>query len=238
MSIRAQLSLAVVLTALALPATAAASAPPAIVPPVDGLYNHLGTRWWQYMMAQPASNNPLTDPTGANCRTGQSGTVFFLAGTWNTSTADRTQCTVPFGHPLFFPLINAFDTHVPGFDELTTPEKAWVDMNFHAASMNATVDGVKVSNLDPATSPYRGCAGPPDLAPGCAPPFTVTLPADNLFTIIGFAVPAGSYYPTVADGFYLLLAPPTLGTHTISFGGSTSGGFTTQTTYQLRVTRN
>jgi hypothetical protein len=41
------------------------------------------------------------------------------------------------------------------------------------------------------------------------------LPDNNIF-----AVPAGTYGPTVSDGYYLILKPLTKGQHTIEFAGS------------------
>jgi hypothetical protein len=225
------------LAALALPAASAATIrQPLIVPPVGKLYDHLSVAWWQYVLAQPTDNNPLFDQTGAGCRTGQRGPVFFLVGT-TSGTATRDECTAPAGRLLFFPVVNAFDVHVAP-DGLDTPELVWEDfteaLGFRVDSMHASVDGVPVRNLDPASSPYRGCAGPASLAPGCAGPFSLTFPADNLFDL-----PAGTYSPAVADGFYLLLAPLRPGVHTITFGGSGNLGksFITDTTYHLRVTR-
>ena len=51
--------------------------------------------------------------------------------------------------------------------------------------------------------------------------------------------PAGTYFPVVADGYYLLLAPLRPGVHTIAFGGSAGvapNAFTQDITYTLRVT--
>lgn len=226
----------VLLAALVLPASAAAgSRQPLIVPPGGKLYDRLSVAWWQYVLAQPAASNPLADETGAGCRTGQSGAVFFLVGTTG-GAATRDQCRAPAGRLLFFPLVNAFDVHVAP-DGLDTPELVWKDftetLGFRVDSLHASVDGVPVRKLDPASSPYRGCAGPASLAPGCARPFALTFPADNQF-----GLPAGTYAPAVADGFYLLLAPLRPGLHTITFGGSgnLNGEFTTDTTYHLRVT--
>jgi hypothetical protein len=225
------------LAALALPTSAAAtSRHPLIVPPVGKLYDHLSVAWWQYVLEQPKATNPLLDQMGAGCRTGQRGAVFFLVGTAGDGTATRDQCTAPAGRLLFFPVVNAFDVHVVP-DGLDTPELVWEDftdaLGFRVDSMHASVDGVAVRNLDPASSPYRGCAGPASLAPGCARPFALTFPTGNLFDL-----PAGTYSPAVADGFYLLLAPLRPGVHTITFGGSGNlgGSFTTDTTYHLRVT--
>ena len=223
------------IAALALPASAAAANPqPLIVPPVGKVYDRLSVDWWQYVLAQPAATNPLFDQTGAGCRTGQSGLVFFLVGT-TSGSATRDACTAPAGRLVFFPLVNAFDVHVAP-DGLDTPELVWKDftetLGFRVNSMHASVDGVPVRNLDPASSPYRGCAGPASLVPGCARPFALTFPDENLF-----GLPAGTYQPAVADGFYLLLAPLRPGVHTITFGGNGNLGteFTTETTYHLRV---
>src|SRR5205085_3726963 len=136
----------------------------------------------------PNASNPLLDPTGAGCRTGQSGPVFFLVGTPGSGSVTRNDCTVPIGKSLYFPLANAFDVHTPG-DGLDTPELVWQDLHvalgFRVDSLFATVDGTPVANLDPTTSPYRGCAGPRD---GCTGSFAFDFPAENLFSL-----PAGRY---------------------------------------------
>jgi hypothetical protein len=223
-------------TALALTASPAAAAPssPVVIPPAGGSYNNLSVAWWKYALEQPNATTPLLDPTGAGCRTGQSGPVFFLVGTAGNGLATRDQCTVPLGKQLYFPLVNAFDVHTPG-DGLDTPELVWNDLQvtlgFRVDSLFATVDGKSVTNLDPATSRYRACAGP---SAGCAPAFSFDFGASNLF---GLA--AGRYEPAVADGFYLLLPPLAPGPHTITFGGSGNlgGSFTQSVVYHLTVGR-
>ncbi len=214
-----------------------ANANPGVLPPnstaLGKTYGAWSAAWWQYVELQPASSNPLSDPTGALCGVGQSGPVFFLVGTNGSGAATRDQCTVPAGKALFFPLVNAFDVHVPG-DGLDTPQKVWDDLHvaggFSISALHASIDGVPVSNLDPATTPYRACAGP--VARCTAPSFSLTFPADNFFSI-----PAGTYMPAVADGVYLLLAPLPPGTHTIAFGGTGFGfgPFSEDITYHLVV---
>jgi hypothetical protein len=194
---------------------------PRILPPfasaLGKTYGAWSAAWWQYVLLQPASSNPLTDSTGAGCRTGQSGHVFFLVGTNGSGSIVRTACTVPTGHALFFPLVNAVDAHTPG-DGLDTPQLVWDDLHttlgFGSFSeLHASIDDVQVNGLNPpATTAYRACAGP---VAGCAASFSLTLPADNFF-----GVPAGTYAPAVADGFYLLVAPLPPGPHVIKFGGT------------------
>lgn len=227
-----QLAMLVVLVALAAPAATEASTP-VVIPPFGKVYNYLAVAWWQYALGQPTTTNPLLDPTGASCAVGQSGPVFFLTGTSGTGTVVRDACIVRGPKALFFPLVNAFDVHTPG-DGLDTPDLVYKDFQsfgFRADSLNASVDGVQIRNLDPVTTPYRACAAP---VRGCAPSsFSLTFPGDNLF-----GLPAGTYSPAVQDGYYLLLSPLRPGRHTITFGGTGNfnGPFSQAITYHLLVT--
>jgi hypothetical protein len=217
---------------LAFSGAPASAAEPVVVPPIGPSYDALAVGWWQYVLSRPADTNPLTDTTGAQCANGQAGPVFFLAGGAGATTVTRTQCTVHGPRALFFPLLNAFDVHTPG-DGLDTPElilKDFQTFGFRADTLNASVDGVPIRNLDPKTTPFRACAGP---IAGCAPrSFALALPDANLF-----GLPRGIYKPAVQDGFYLLLAPLGRGVHTITFGGTGNFGapFSQNITYRLRV---
>jgi hypothetical protein len=198
-------------------------------------YGSWSATWWKYVLSLPTSTNPLMDTTGSGCGVAQSGPVFFLVGT-TSGTATRDQCVVPQGKALFFPVANAFDVHTPG-DGLDTPQAVWNDLHVTLAlsftSLYAIIDGVPVEKLDnAATSPYRACAGP---VRGCAPSFSLRLPVDDIL-----GIPAGTYAPAVADGYYLMLAPLRPGRHTISFGGAGNLGvpFSTATTYHLTVKAN
>lgn len=234
--------------ALALPASAAAT--PVVIPNQGSVlgegYGQLSVAWQQYTLSQPAATNPLTDQTGQNCAVGQpEHDVFFLVGVFGAGSATR-QCSVPAGKALFFPLVNCNWIHTPigPFpDNYTTVDQVWQQLQspdptvgcgprLQATKLFASVDGVPVTNLDPATTPYYVCAGPQSA--GCtAPGFSVTLPDSNIFTPNG-ALPGGTYYPAVADGFYLLLAPLPRGQHTIRFGGTTPS-FSQDITYTLTV---
>ena len=225
--------------AVAIPAGSAAGAGTVLPPNAKAFgktYGGWSAAWWQYVLAQPASSSPLVDPTGAGCGAGQSGQVFFLVGTNSSGTATRDKCTVRAGKALFFPLVNAFDVHTPG-DGLDTPLLVWNDLQNTIgfgpfSELHATIDGVPVGNLNPVSTPFRACAGP--VARCSAPDFSLTFPADNFF-----GLPAGAYAPAVADGFYLLLAPLTPGSHTINFGGTGLFGgkqFSQDITYNLTVT--
>lgn len=192
-------------------------------------YGAWSAAWWQYVEGQPHASSPLSDPTGAGCRTAQSGQVFFLVGGSGNTSVTRDRCTVPAGKALFFPLINALDFE-PGF----TPLQVWNELEGAfgpIAALHASIDGKAVGDLDPQSTPYRVCAGP--VARCSAPSFSISLPAEN-----AYGVPAGTYEPAVDDGVYLLVAPLAPGKHTIDFGGTANflgTEFSEDVTYHLVV---
>lgn len=138
----------------------------------------------------------LQDTTGTLCGLNQSGPVWYLAGTFNSGSAERT-CTVPANTALFFPVANLFlSAEAPTYAETVTKVQASWDTHFVSAS--ATIDGVAVANL---SSYYV-----------VSPNFDLVLPDNNIF---GRKVPAGTYSPSAAVGEHLLVAPLPAGPHEI-----------------------
>ncbi len=72
-----------------------------------------------------------------------------------------------------------------------------------------------------------------------SPAFNFTIPDDNLFNAIGEGpYAAGSYFPAVDDGVYVMLSPLTAGPHKIRFHGyMPMYNFTLDITYNLMVTK-
>jgi hypothetical protein len=72
-----------------------------------------------------------------------------------------------------------------------------------------------------------------------SPVITLTYPEDNvvafLFGVKEVKVPAGTYTPSVSDGYWLIIAPLSNGMHTIRVRGAAAGGFSGETTYHLTV---
>ena len=198
----------VLLGAGAVNATADGNANPGIRPPnsktYGKTYGEWAAAWWQWALSIPAAQNPLLDTTGEFAGVGQRGPVWFLAGTLG-DPAERT-INVPEGKPIFMPVHNwifgsaAFDCDptVPGVtcDVPTLRQKA-AAATTGAEVVEAWIDGRKVRNI----RNYRGIS--PE-------PFGVTLPEGS---VIG--IPAGNYFPQVADGFWLMLKPLHEGKHTI-----------------------
>lgn len=172
---------------------------PKVIPsqarPYGKTYGQWGAQWWVWASTiLPLEQNPIVDPTGEFCTAGQSGPVFFLAGTFG-DPATRT-CTVPAGKALFFPIVNAMcwaPEDVEAFGSL----KACTDFYMsHVTVLEAEVNGIALADLPR----YR--AASPDF----------TLPAPNIFGLDG---PRTSR----SDGFWLMLAPLSAGGHQVHFRG-------------------
>jgi hypothetical protein len=190
-------------------------------------YGEWSARWWQWVLSIPAATTPGLDATGANCAAGQSGPVWFLAGSFFGGTFHRA-CTVPAGKALFLPIVNAaFGAGV--FDcEPTVPDvpcnlatlRMAAAASMDVVTLEASLDGKRLRDL-------------PDQRVQ-SPVFMLTYPADSVL-----GVPAGTYAPQVADGYWLMLAPLPAGAHTIHFKGIITGGpfagFETEVTYHLTV---
>jgi hypothetical protein len=181
---------------------------PGILPPNSNShgksYGEWGAAWWQWALAIPEAQNPVTDTTGAFSGVGQSGPVWFLAGTFGNSV-ERT-VHVPRGKSIFMPMHNWIfgsgvfdcDPTVPGVpcDVQVLRDKA-AAATTAAEVVEVWIDGKPVRDV----RRYR--ASSPD-------PFSITMPLGAVF-----GIPAGTYFPQVSDGYWLMLTPFSTGHHTI-----------------------
>lgn len=181
-------------------------------------YGEWSAAWWQYVLSIPAPTNPLLDATGAKCGLEQAGPVFFLVGTFTVTPfpgggvigiANRTECTVPAGVALFFPILNSECSTAEGNGTTDAQLRACAaGLMQGATNLAAEVDGVAIKGLQNAqTTDFRVQS----------PLFTFSLPGNNLLGVL----PQTS--PSVADGVYLMLAPLAAGPHTIHFKGEVPG---------------
>jgi hypothetical protein len=209
---------------------------PGIAPPQASshgmAYGEWSGEWWQWAYSFPMANNPVSDPTGALASLGQSGPVWFLAGTYGT-VAERT-VTVPPGKALFFPIVNTIWVNLPELgdnpwsDEQRAFAKAYIAPFIDSAfNLTCQIDGVEVKDI----TAYR-CQTPD------GEEYMVTFPTnDNPWGGAPYFLPAGTYGPCVDDGIYLMVAPLSAGEHTIHFTAATSawGPFALEVTYHLTV---
>ncbi|MBP0595684.1 hypothetical protein J8I87_39825 [Paraburkholderia sp. LEh10] len=192
-------------------------------------YGDWSTVWWQHMTSIPF------DPT-TNCGYGQSGPVWFLAESPSGKGAQSLSCTVPAGKAIFVPIINVecstlekppFSTSPNGMpngnfgcaDEESCRRCATTYGDHIVASdLNASIDNTPVTNL----TTFRAAS----------PPFTFNAANKNVFIN---AVGRGT---SASDGYWLLVRPLSVGTHTIRLHGSFDilNNFTEDVVYTIIVT--
>jgi hypothetical protein len=192
---------------------------PGVIPPnakYQGLtYGEWSARQTQWFFSLPVDANPLLDT--ADCSAGQAGNVWFLGGTFASSEiepgvilgeADR-DCTIPAGTALVLPMVSAETSEAEGYG--STEVELRDAANFLAdfivpSSVFLVIDGEPVPDLGPfrVESPLL-TIGP--------------LPENNVLQVFGYDAPAGSTSPAVSDGYFAVVKPLSVGTHTLHFGG-------------------
>lgn len=206
--------------------------------------NSMGAQWWQWALSIPGKLNPMlgsygnaTNPLPDQCVIGQSGSVWFLAGTFAGGTATRT-CTVPEDKSLFFPLVNSINFNTPNCGQNSQSLSASQVRMLAAAGLagatySATLDGSAIQNVQLIESPV----------------FDVALPGrDNVYNFF-FGTPcsstdpslhlqAGVYSPSADLGYYVLLDPLNKGVHKLHIKSTIPGSpnpIEVDVTYTLNV---
>jgi hypothetical protein len=185
-------------------------------------YGQWTAKWWQWAYSIPKDVNPLTDTTGKNCADGQTGPVWFLAGTTG-GTAERT-CTIPAGKAILFPIIVSECSYAeyPGLTTEQQLRSCAVTQN-DRVNLAATVDGMTIQDLQR----YRVQS----------PLFSFTVPTNNIVGIKGGTTTQG-----VSDGYWVFVQPLSAGSHNIHFSGlstdvtgTSASNYSTEVTYHLIV---
>ena len=194
--------------------------------PLGRSYAEWSADWWRWALSIPPANNPITDPDGSSCAVGQHGPVWFLAGTFGQTVVRN--CAVPAEKALFFPLINNEFENIWVGEPIRTIQELR-DLVAPAGSpdnpLSLEVDGKPVLEENGGHTLYDFRA--------ISPVFDYSFPVDN----IG-GQPAGVYYPTVGDGYYIMLKPLSPGTHTVRFTAAMpQSGFNLDVTYNLEVVK-
>jgi hypothetical protein len=163
--------------------------------------------YWKMTLGIPAKDNPINDPTGEKCATGQLNTnssVFYLNHN-NGGVSDRT-CEVPAGKGLFIPVMQV------EFSQKDSPDATIEDLKLSAKTDQDSVNslylkiGDKEYNFDDLR-PYRTAT---DV-------FDVDY-ADNGI----YGIKEGGPTKTVADGYYIMTDPLPKGNHTVHYKSSLS----------------
>lgn len=173
--------------------------------------------WWQWLESQDP--NPLEEEGPVDCSSGQSGSVWFLAGTAGQGPVLR-ECTVTFGKKLFFPLLNVKWSNAAD-ENLTVEEKREIlntlisddpaIFNSRACNVRSEFDGIPtlfygVTTARVQSPPFPGYAGE-------------TLDEES-----------------VSDGFWVMFRPSSKGTYELHFGGSFCDIDTNEPWFEVDVT--
>ncbi len=223
-----RLTLAAAILAMAIGAGAQVSADPGVFPvnskPCGKTYGQWVVSYWQWAWSIPLATNPwANDSAGEFAAIGQSGPVWFLGGSLGDSVT--RQLSIPAGKAVFLPVHPWIFGAVAGDCEPSNPGVVCDEPTLQAAaaqaaeavaSMDVTIDGLVISDA----AAYRVATSS----------FSVTVPDDNLLQ-----VPAGTWSPQVADGYYLILAPLSAGSHTIWLHVVSTLGFEYTLTYLITV---
>lgn len=208
--------LTVILATLSLPAFANEGVVPSHANFRGMSYGEWSAEWWKWCFSLPADGHPLFN--GTDCSAGQSGNVWFLGGTFTliegedgsvVGVAER-DCTIPPGTALFFPILNTECATIEGNGETEEELRECVTLfgssvEHPDSNLECTIDGNPVGNLTRVQSPAF-TYGP--------------LPEGNILQALGLDVPAGTTSLSVGDGVYVMVAPLSVGSHTIHFAGS------------------
>lgn len=160
-------------------------------------YAEWSVAWWQWLFSIPYYENPGLDPDGGFVALNQSGQVWFLAPNYGGGQVDERWATIPTGKMLFIDVAAFLGTWAAGdpqeIDELIAVITEVVD---NIGEIEFEIDGELVENI----TDYRVQS----------PIFDITFPVDNVF-----GLEPGTYSPTYAEGYYVMLAPLSAGEHTI-----------------------
>jgi len=219
---------------LAAPSARAQSDGPKVITPDSVAYGRTFGEWsaaWnQWADSIPTAQHPLFD--NGDCSVGQSGPVWFLGGKFcalNTTcgtTGVHRFCTLPAGKALFFPVLDVENSTLesPALSQIADLRSNVESAIDAATNLSCEVDGAAIPHLKERFRVQSSAFG-------------FTLPSDNFFTAVGEGpFNAGTYFPAVDDGVYVMLAPLPHGQHVIHFGGAfTIYNFTLDVTYYLTV---
>jgi hypothetical protein len=163
--------------------------------------------FWRWILGIPAKDNPINDPTGEECTTGQSNTsslVFYLA--FNNGGFSQRTCKVPAGKALLIPVMQREISQKEFPSEALTAadlsKAATTDQN-SVTSLYLKI-GDKEYNYQDLLK-YRTHTDP----------FIVNFANNGIFGIL-----QGGPTNDVADGFYIMTEALAKGTYPIHFKSS------------------
>jgi hypothetical protein len=179
------------------------SGTPGVLPPHSHAYGksygEWSAKWWQWFMEHPIAGHPGVDSQDFDVSSGQHGKVWFLGSPFGT--VERT-VQIPTGKALFIGMLNAEASDLEGLGATEAEQREIAEwLADHIVSVSCSVDGKPVRHIER----FRVQS----------PQFSFTAPDPWIFS------PAPSGEGTaVSDGYFVMVAPLSVGEHTIQFAGS------------------
>jgi len=212
------------------------------IPVASAQSNDAQVQWWQWAFSIPGNINPqlgsygdAAHPQPVQCVVGQSGSLWFLAGTMGGPAVQR-DCTVPQDRQLFFPVMNQIFFNTPKCGQGGQSVSANFERNFVQQQINGATNLSVSLDGKPVAMHFRQ-----------SPPFDVALSADNVYNFV-FGAPcqsppdpspqlqAGVYSPSIDVGYYVQLGQLTTGSHELHFHAEIpANNFVVDVTYHLTV---
>jgi hypothetical protein len=161
-------------------------------------YGEWTARWWQWASSIPQDRNPVADQTGENCGEGQSGPVWFLAGTFGSF--NERNCEIPAGKSILFPVLNSACTkfEYPQLQTESELRSCAISLNDRFTELMVTIDGQPINEQQLES-------------------FRVQSPLFELINLPVGNIISGQQGSTqaVSDGFWVFLPPLEPGAHDI-----------------------
>jgi hypothetical protein len=170
---------------------------PTVLPPYPHLHSAWSAAWWQWALSQPVAGHPFIDDPAFDVRAGQQGPVWFLATPFGTV---ERHVTIPYGKFIFLGLLNGESSSLEGSATKAEQRDVADFQADHIRDVACVIDGVAVPNIQS----YRFLS----------PQFRFNAPTPWIFG------ETGGRGTAVADGYYLMVAPLSRGTHTIRITGT------------------
>jgi hypothetical protein len=189
-----------------------------------------GADWWRWALEHPVTNNPVMDETGAFCEEGQSGDVFYLAGTFTSDTSVERTCVTTHTGTFLIPIGNiAWDNCGTPPEDVVTDQELIDGVNslldeFDSASL--VIDGDTIGTTIADFAQYRTEVTA----------YSFTNPAtDSLYALWGGPFD-GVCDPSYAAGYYVPFKVSSPGEHDIALHAGTSiDGWSIDVHYTLKV---
>jgi len=169
--------------------------------PYGKSFSEWSAKWWQWFLEHPVASHPGVNDPEFDVRSGQKGKVWFLASPAG-ETIERS-VTIPTGKALFIAMPNAEASNLedpPFFGDTEEAQREAAEwFADHIVSVSCSVDGKAVRHIER----YRVQS----------PQFCFTAPTPWIFGATGGEGTA------VSDGYYVMLAPLSKGSHTVHIEG-------------------